>query len=242
MNRRRASHRARTKALDRRPLVGVCLAHDEIVLEQFVIVLGVGDRRLQQLAPVTRHLTRGEGEDSACLCNGLASHVSAHHARLARRGAHVACVRPHDSASRRALGATPGRDRARLFCSRRAARRTWPASRLVPPGPARRRRIRLGRGLFDCRLFRGRAFFAAGFASASGVLSASTFASPAGALPRRRAFWRRSVFSSRPVSSDAPARPGSPLPRPYPPRRSSADLPRSGVPAKDSVGANSPSL
>src|ERR1700677_3343078 len=72
----RAPHCARAKALDRRSFVGVGLAHDEIVLEQFVVVLGVRHRRLQQLAPVARNLTRREREDSACLADGLARQVA----------------------------------------------------------------------------------------------------------------------------------------------------------------------
>ena len=44
----------------------------EVVLDQLVIVLSVSHGRLQQLAPVAGHLTRGKGEDSACLVYGLA--------------------------------------------------------------------------------------------------------------------------------------------------------------------------
>ena len=51
-DRRRATHRARAEALERRPLVGRDAAISQLVADQLVVVLGVGDRRLQQLAPV----------------------------------------------------------------------------------------------------------------------------------------------------------------------------------------------
>src|SRR5271154_677560 len=68
-DRRRSSHCARAKTLDRRSFVSVCLTDDQIVLEQFVVALRIGHRGLEQLAPVARHLTRGELENSACLRN-----------------------------------------------------------------------------------------------------------------------------------------------------------------------------
>src|ERR1700734_1735450 len=94
-NRGRPSLSSRPEALDCGPLVGIRLANEEIVLDQLVIVLGVGHSRLQQLAPVAGHLTRGKGEDSACLVNRLAAQVSTHHARLARRSAYIASLRTH---------------------------------------------------------------------------------------------------------------------------------------------------
>src|SRR6185437_8127042 len=56
--------------------------------------------RLQELAPVAGHLTRGEGEDSACLLHRLAAQVPAYHACLARGGAHVASLGAHHLAPR----------------------------------------------------------------------------------------------------------------------------------------------
>src|ERR1700730_17785623 len=107
--RRGAPHRARPKTLDRGPLVGVRLPDDQIVLEQLVVCLGVGHGRLEQLAPVAGHLTRGGGEDSACLRDGLAAQVHAHDARLARRRAHVASARaPRAAAARTAPPSSTG--------------------------------------------------------------------------------------------------------------------------------------
>ena len=145
VNRRRAPHRARAEALDRRSLIGVGLAHDEIVLEQFVVVLGVSDRRLQQLAPVPRHLTRCEREDSACLWNTLASQMPGHHPRLARRGAHVAGMGAHDPAPRRFGGrrASFFGLNSRLF-ARRARWRgpvSWRGCPAAHRPPARWRRL-----------------------------------------------------------------------------------------------------
>src|ERR1700721_908609 len=99
-NRGRPSLSSRPEALDCWPLVGVRLANEEGVLDQLVVVLGVGHSRLQQLAPVAGHLTRGKGEDSACLVYGLAPQVSTHHARLARGGAYIASLCAHHLASR----------------------------------------------------------------------------------------------------------------------------------------------
>ena len=96
-DRRRPPHRARPEALDRGPFVGVGLPDDQVVLEQLVVALGVGHRRLEQLAPIAGGLARGEGEDSASLLDGLAPQVPAHHPRLAGRGAHVAGVGAHDA-------------------------------------------------------------------------------------------------------------------------------------------------
>src|SRR6267143_3497674 len=100
-NRGSPSLSSRPEALDRRTLVGIRLANEQIVLDQLVVVLGVGHSRLQQLAPVTGHITRCESEDSACLRYGLASQVPTHHARLACRGAHVAGLCTHHLATHR---------------------------------------------------------------------------------------------------------------------------------------------
>ena len=154
----RASHRARPKALDRRPFVGVRLPDDQIVLEQLVVALGVCHRGLEQLAPVAGHLTRGEGEDSACLLHRLAADVAAHHARLARGGAHVAGVGAHHAA--------PLRFRASRFCAVRfggdfaarfGARRGWALGHR-PFGHRLFGCCRFACRLFACRLFCCRRF------------------------------------------------------------------------------------
>src|SRR5208283_6114780 len=90
--RRGATHGAGPEALDGRPLVGICLPDDQIVLEQLVVAFGVSHGRLEQLAPGARHLTRGERQDSARLLDRLATQMPADHAGLARRRANVAGV------------------------------------------------------------------------------------------------------------------------------------------------------
>ena len=203
-DRRRASHRARPEALDRRPLVGVRLADDQIVLEQFVVALGVCHRRLEQLAPVARHLTRGEGEDSACLLHRLAAQMPAHHPRLARRGAHVAGARAHDAAPRagsfRVFARTDGRFR-RGFRRRCGAALCAAAGSLAAAGSSRplglfcRRRLLAPQPLWPPRApsrLRRRSSASAGF------LRAGFFGR--GRLRRRRFGFRlgfaRAAFSS----------------------------------------------
>src|SRR3954452_22380344 len=87
---RRASHRPRAVALERRALVGVGLGDLELVADQLVVGLGVGDGRLQDLLPVARGRARGELEDGERLGHGLAADVVADEAGLAGAGADVA--------------------------------------------------------------------------------------------------------------------------------------------------------
>ncbi len=93
---RRASHRARSEPLDRRTLVGVHRLDVEVLADELVVVLGVRDRRLEQLAPVARDRTRRESEDSSRLLDPLAADVVAHQSRLARRRTHVLRLRAND--------------------------------------------------------------------------------------------------------------------------------------------------
>src|SRR4051794_10367508 len=86
---RRAAHRAGAEALERRALVGEGGQDLQVVADELVVVLGVGHRRLEQLAPVAGHGARRVSEDRARLVDGLAADVRAHHAGLARGGAHV---------------------------------------------------------------------------------------------------------------------------------------------------------
>src|SRR4051812_39044900 len=86
---RRASERARAVALQRRTLVHEDLGHAKLVGDQLVVVLCVGDRRVQQLQHVARCGARGVLEDRPRLAHVLAADVVDHEARLARRAAHV---------------------------------------------------------------------------------------------------------------------------------------------------------
>src|SRR5215213_6243614 len=98
-----APERARAVALQRRTLVHVRLPDSQLVGDQLVVVLSVGDRRLQQLQDVARRGALGVGEDRARLVHALAADVVDHEARLARRAAHVASTRTdRDVAIRRA--------------------------------------------------------------------------------------------------------------------------------------------
>src|SRR5215213_12004065 len=83
-NRRGATHRARPEALERRTFVGVRRLDEEILAVELVVVLGVGDGRLEHLAPVARHGTGRELQDRACLLDRLAADVVADEARLSR--------------------------------------------------------------------------------------------------------------------------------------------------------------
>src|SRR3954469_3863417 len=86
---RRAAHGPRTEALEGRALVGGDGQDPQVVAEQLVVVLGVGDGGLQQLAPVLGDRARRVREDRARLDDGLAADVVADQPRLARGGADV---------------------------------------------------------------------------------------------------------------------------------------------------------
>ena len=125
---RRATHRARPEPLDRRTLVGVDRLHVQVLADELVVVLGVRDRRLEQLAPVARDRTRRVSEDSSRLLDALSADVVAHQPRLARRRAHVLRLGAHD------------RRRQRRIALRRGAGASARAS--APPRPRRPRRAR----------------------------------------------------------------------------------------------------
>src|SRR5262249_23171329 len=61
----------------------------QLLADELVVVLGVGDRRLQQLQPRLGGAARREREDRARLGDVLAADVVAHQPRLAGGGAHV---------------------------------------------------------------------------------------------------------------------------------------------------------
>src|SRR5947209_2111907 len=84
-NPRGAPHGARTEALDGRPLVGMHCLDDEVLADELVVVLGVRDGRLEQLAPILCDRTRRVGQDSSRLLDGLAADVVADQAGLAGR-------------------------------------------------------------------------------------------------------------------------------------------------------------
>src|ERR1700742_1984693 len=85
----RAPLGTRTEPLDRRTLVCGDRLDVKILADELVIVLGVCDRRLEQLAPVTCDRAWRVGQDSACLVDTLAADVVTDQPRLARRGANV---------------------------------------------------------------------------------------------------------------------------------------------------------
>src|SRR3954453_8133321 len=98
---RGAAHGARAEALERRALVGGDGGDAQVVADQLVVVLGVGDRALQELAPVLGHVARGVGEDGEGLLDRLAADVVADQARLAGARTDVLGVGPDDDALRR---------------------------------------------------------------------------------------------------------------------------------------------
>src|ERR1700677_3411352 len=72
-----ATLRARPKPLDRRTLVGVGRLDVEILADELVVVLGVGDRRLEQLAPITCDRPGRDSEDSSRLLDRLPTELVA---------------------------------------------------------------------------------------------------------------------------------------------------------------------
>ena len=145
-DRRRASHRARPEALDRRPFVGVCLPDDRSSSSSSWLFSAFATADSSSLLQ-SRATSRGvKARIARASWNGLAPQVPAHHPRLARRGAHVAGVRANDPASRR-LDAFRSAARGLL---RRAARPRLAAPALCAAGGS------LAAGsLFLGRLFRG---------------------------------------------------------------------------------------
>src|SRR3954447_16837430 len=89
-NSRGPSQSARTVALERRPLVYVRLADLEIVGDEVVVVLRVGDGGVQELQDVPRSRARRVHEYGTRLIDILAADVVDHEPCLARGMAHVA--------------------------------------------------------------------------------------------------------------------------------------------------------
>src|SRR6185312_16211944 len=111
-----ATHRARPEPLDRRTLVGVYRLDVQVLADELVIVLGVGDRGLEQLAPIPRDRARRESEDSSRLLHGLAADVVADQPGLTRGRAHVLGLRADH---RRRQAGVAARAAARCRCARR---------------------------------------------------------------------------------------------------------------------------
>src|SRR3954453_8076750 len=92
-NSRGPSQSARTVALERRPLVYVRLADLEIVGDEVVVVLRVGDGGVQELQDVPRSRARRMHEYGTRLIDILAADVVDHEPCLARCVAHVTGAR-----------------------------------------------------------------------------------------------------------------------------------------------------
>src|SRR4051812_18102045 len=107
-NSRGPAQSARTVALECWPLVYICLADLEIVGDEVVVVLRVGDGGVQELQDVPRSRARRVHEYGTRLIDILAADVVDHEARLPRRVAHVLGPRAHGHAG---LGVA-----ARLAC------------------------------------------------------------------------------------------------------------------------------
>src|SRR5262249_22303176 len=70
-----------------------CLAHDKIVDIEIMIVLGVGDGRLQHLLHLARDAFGREGQRRQCFFRRLTANRLRHQIELARRGTNVAADR-----------------------------------------------------------------------------------------------------------------------------------------------------
>src|SRR5436190_22721701 len=86
---RGAAERARAVALERWPLVDVGLADLQLVGDEVVVVLRVGDGGVQELQDVPRSRARRVDEYGTRLIDVLAADVVDHEARLAGCVAHV---------------------------------------------------------------------------------------------------------------------------------------------------------
>ena len=91
-NPRRATLRTRLKALDRRSLVGVHRLDVQVLADELVVVLGVRDCRLKQLAPVASDRPRRDSEDSSRIDDRLAAKLVT--ARAAPCGPRIARTWP----------------------------------------------------------------------------------------------------------------------------------------------------
>src|SRR3954467_15918552 len=114
---------ARTVALECWPLVYICLADLEIVGDEVVVVLRVGDGGVQELQDVPRSRARRVHEYGTRLIDILAANVVDHEARLARRVAHVLRARANREVG---VGFSARLARGRLLA---------PGCRLATPAP-----------------------------------------------------------------------------------------------------------
>src|SRR3954468_1291655 len=130
-NSRGPAQSARTVALECRALVYICPADPEIVGDEAVVVLRVGDGGVQELQDVPRSRARRVDEYGTRLADVLAADVVDHEARLARRRAPV-------------LRARADRDVGCGLASRPALRLLAATRRdLASAAPAARGRLRL---------------------------------------------------------------------------------------------------
>src|ERR1700750_1944815 len=79
---RGAPLRARLEPLDGRTLISLHGLDDEVLADELVVVLGIGDRGLEQLAPIARDRTRRDSEDSSRILDRLAAELVADQPRL----------------------------------------------------------------------------------------------------------------------------------------------------------------
>src|SRR3954447_22052417 len=120
-NSRGPAQSARTVALECWPLVYICLADLEIVGDEVVVVLRVGDGGVQELQDVPRSRARRVHEYGTRLIDILAADVGDHEPCLARCVAHVA-----GAGADRQVG---------VDVSARLALRLPPGARPPPPPP-----------------------------------------------------------------------------------------------------------
>src|SRR3954469_8920224 len=146
---RGASERARAVTLQRRTFVHVRLADSQLVGDQLVVFLRVGDRGLQQLQHVARGGARRVHQDRARLVHALAADVVDHEPRLARRASHVLRSRADRHVAARGAAAR-GRSAARATGCGGAAAATARAALLVLG-----LRLALGLGLLGLDLLLG---------------------------------------------------------------------------------------
>src|SRR3954453_6829625 len=133
-NSRGPSQSARTVALERWPLVYICLADLEIVGDEVVVVLRVGNGGVQELQDIPRSRARRVHEYGTRLIDILAADVVDHEPCLARCVAHVA-------------GAGADRQVGVHVTARLALRLASPAGRCLATAAPAGARLRLGFGV-----------------------------------------------------------------------------------------------
>src|SRR5665809_147843 len=85
---RRAPERSRPVPLERRALVDVGLADEELLGEELVVVLGVCGAGVQELQDIVRGVARCVRQHRAGIGDGLPANVVDYESRLARCAAH----------------------------------------------------------------------------------------------------------------------------------------------------------